>query len=136
MHAPADLIRRRTPDCQAVAGVLPCLADPSGRVDRRVDRRSRAHVEQCLRCQAEVAGYRRMLRTLRELRCSGLRTPAPERISELLAALEAVGEEGATRLLAGWRIVYVGGAAMATAAAGAAAGVLVWRTRRRLSLAS
>ncbi|MBV9934513.1 MAG: hypothetical protein JO367_09440, partial [Actinobacteria bacterium] len=56
---PSDLI-----NCEDVAGVLPQIVDGSGHADRAV----LTHVETCLRCQAELVQYRKLLRTLRTLR--------------------------------------------------------------------
>jgi hypothetical protein len=92
-------------------------------------------VESCLRCQAELAQYRKLLRALRALRTEVLR-PAPGLVSEVLASLEEAGERHAVRgLLHGRTVVYVGGLAVATAAA-AGAGAVVYAARRgRLRLA-
>jgi len=95
------------------------------------------HVGTCLRCQAEMAQYRRMLRVLRALRTEVLE-PSPSQVADVLAALSAAGEQRAVDgLLRGRRVVYVGGlaAAAATAAAGGAL-VLASRSRRRVGLAS
>jgi hypothetical protein len=90
-----------------------------------VDPEARAHVEQCLRCQAEVVAYRRLLRTLRAMRGDVI-VPPRGSVAALLAALDEAAQRGNP---AGWavRAAYVGGL---TAAAGAA-GVLVWISRRR-----
>ena len=86
---------------------------------------SAAHVEQCLRCQAELVQYRQLLRALRALRTEVLE-PAPGLLADVLASLEEAGERRAVRsLLSGRRVAYVGGlaaAAAATAAAGGSAG--------------
>ncbi len=125
----ADTVRLRSPDCRRAAGRLPALAagEPG------VDDRSREHVARCLRCQAEVAFYRGMLRQLRALRRDEVPSP-PGALGAVLAALDAattdVPSGGANRVL---RLAYVGGITVATAAAGAA-GVLVWMNRRRLAL--
>jgi hypothetical protein len=99
-----------------------------------VDDSSRQHVAACLRCQAEVAFYRGMLRRLRSLRHDEVPAP-PGALGAVLAALDAAAVDepvgGASRVL---RVAYVGGITVATAAAGAA-GVLVWMNRRRPALA-
>ncbi len=65
--------RRTVPvRCDAVADRLGDVA--SGSVE--LDDAERAHVEQCLRCQAELVQYRKLLRTLRALRTEVL-DPAP-----------------------------------------------------------
>ena len=130
MRALAEIVRLRTADCRLVAAELPGLAAGEPAIDERLAR----HVAQCLRCQAEVAAYRRILRHLRSLRDDETSTP-PGAITDVLAALAAAGLEettsSANRML---RAAYVGGITVATAAAGAA-GVLVWMSRRRPGLA-
>ncbi|WCO66693.1 hypothetical protein PO878_19550 [Iamia majanohamensis] len=105
--------------------------------DGALDREARAHVETCLRCQADLVEHRRVLRALRSLRTEVL-VPAPGLVTEVLAHIEEAGERRAIRsLLTGRRVAYLGGLAAATAAAGAA-GALVLATRgrgRRLPLA-
>ena len=89
---------------------------------------ARAHVDRCLRCQAELVQYRKLLRTLRSLRTEVLE-PAPGLLSDILATLEESGERHALRLLLnGKRAAYLGGIAAATAAG--AAGALVLNRRR------
>ncbi|MGH9165127.1 MAG: hypothetical protein ACRDZW_06395 [Acidimicrobiales bacterium] len=118
--------------CDRVADRLPQILDGAERADPQV----LAHVETCLRCQAELVQYRRLLKALRALRTDVLE-PAPGALTSILANLEAAGERGAMRsLLAGRRAAYVGGIAVATAAAGAAgAMVLANRGRRKMRLA-
>ena len=124
----ADRWTNRRVDCEDVAELLPGIADGSDRADRRVQR----HIETCLRCQAELVQYRKLLRVLRQLRTDVLE-PAPGLVTGILAGLEEVGEHGAIRsLLSGHRAAYLGGVAVATAAAGAAGAlVLVSRASRR-----
>jgi hypothetical protein len=124
---PSDLI-----DCDEVASALPQIVDGSGHADRAV----LTHVESCLRCQAELVQYRKLLRALHNLRTEVLE-PAPGTLSGILANLEAAGERGAIRsLLTGRRAAYLGGIAVATAAAGAAGAlVLAHRSRERMRLA-
>ena len=84
----------------------------------------RRHVERCLRCQAELVQYRKLLRALHQLRTEVLE-PAPGLLTDILANLEAAGERRAIRsLLTGRRAAYVGGIAAATAAAGAAGAIV------------
>jgi hypothetical protein len=101
-----------------------------------LDEATRRHVEQCLRCQAELVQYRKLLRTLRTLRTEVLE-PAPGLLAEILANVEAAGERHAVRsLLSGRRVAYLGGLAAATAAGAGAAIVFTTRSRRaRLPLA-
>ena len=99
------------------------------------DWRARRHVETCLRCQAELARYRKLVRALRALR-SDLLEPGPGLVADVMACLEDAGERHALRsLLTGHKVAYVGGLAVATAGA-AGAFVLASRTRgRRIALA-
>ena len=95
----------------------------------------RAHVEQCLRCQAELVQHRRILRTMRSLRSEVL-DPAPGMLPDLLAGLQEAGERRAVRsLLYRHRGAYIGGLAAAVAAGTAGAIVIASRTRRTRSLA-
>jgi hypothetical protein len=118
--------------CDQIADVLSEVADGS----LLLERDARRHVDSCLRCQAELVQYRKLLRTLHQLRTEVLE-PAPGTLTGILAHLEAAGERGAVRsLLRGHRGAYVGGIAVATAAAGAAGAiVLVSRRGRKMRLA-
>ena len=117
--------------CDELADVLPGVADGT----QIADRAARRHVERCLRCQAELVQYRKLLRALHSLRTEVLE-PAPGVLSDILASLEAAGERHALRsMLTGRRLAYAGGIAAATAAG--AAGALLYATRtRRTRLAS
>ena len=131
----SDLVRERTPvaPCDAVAAALPGVIDGSTHLDRT----QRRHVEHCLRCQAELARYRKLLRAMQGLRSAA--TPVPTSlVTDVLAHVEAAGERSAIRAaLNGRKVAYLGGIAAATAAAGAGAAiVLVSRGRKgRLPLA-
>ena len=113
--------------CEAVADLLPQIAEAIEPAPVSI----RHHVESCLRCQAELVQYRRVLRSLRALRTEVLE-PAPGTLTSILAHIEEAGERGAIRsLLKGRRTAYVAGLGVATAAAGAAGAiVLVSRARR------
>ena len=107
--------------CEEVASALPGIVDGVERADRRVEE----HVETCLRCQAELVHYRKLLRALRQLRTEYLE-PAPGVLTGILAHLEATGERGAIRsLVTGRRAAYIGGVAVAATAAGAAGTVML-----------
>ena len=112
--------------CADLTEALAAMAEGEatlGRAERR-------HVERCLRCQAEIVQYRRLLRTMRSLRTDVLE-PAPGLLADILASLEEAGERHAVRsLLSGRRIAYLGGLAAATAAGAAGAIVFATRTRR------
>lgn len=118
--------------CDQLADVLADAAD--GHV--LLDGASRRHVETCLRCQAELVQYRKLLRSLRTLRTQVLE-PAPGLLPEILALLEEAGERRALReLISGHKVAYIGGLAAATAAAAGGAIVIASRSKRRLRLAS
>ncbi|HMS89590.1 MAG TPA: hypothetical protein PKE56_14155 [Acidimicrobiales bacterium] len=119
--------------CEAIAESLPGGVDGSARLDRA----ERRHVEQCLRCQAELAQYRKLLRAMRLLRTDVGAVP-DGLVGTILAHVESAGERSAVRAtLSGRRVAYLGGIAAAATAAGAGAAiVLVNRGRRgRLPLA-
>jgi len=119
--------------CEAIAESLPGVVDGSARLDRA----ERRHVEQCLRCQAELAQYRKLLRAMHLLRTDVGAVP-DGLVGTILAHVESAGERSAVRAtLSGRRVAYLGGIAAAATAAGAGAAiVLVNRGRRgRLPLA-
>ncbi|MFZ6005892.1 MAG: hypothetical protein ACOYXM_18375 [Actinomycetota bacterium] len=111
--------------CEDLADDLSAAADGSvllGRDERR-------HVEHCLRCQAELVQYRKVLRAMRSMRTEVLE-PAPGVLAGILANLEEAGERRAIRsLISGHRAAYLGGLAAATAAG--AAGAIVFANRAR-----
>jgi anti-sigma factor RsiW len=120
--------------CDDVALLLPEAVDGDAPVALPVQR----HVESCLRCQAELARYRRMLRGLQLLRTQYLE-PVPGVLSQTLAAIGEASEQRAIRsLLSGRRMAYVGavGGALAAATATTAAAVLLARAKRRAALAT
>ena len=100
-------------------------------------RSQRRHVEQCLRCQAELVQYRKILRTLRSMRAEVLE-PDPGLMTGILAHIEEVGERTAIRsILSNHKVAYIGGIAAATAAGAAGAIIVATRSRRgRVPLAS
>ncbi|MGH9031014.1 MAG: anti-sigma factor family protein [Acidimicrobiia bacterium] len=113
--------------CEDVARLLPETVDGNSPVDLSVQ----SHIEACLRCQAELARYRRMLRALQQLRTRYLE-PSPTLLAQTLASLEEVGERHAMRsLLSGRRLAYAGAIGGAAAAAAATTVVLMARSRRR-----
>ena len=72
--------------CDHVADVLPQIVEGGERAQPAV----LSHVESCLRCQAELAQYRRLLKAMRNLRTDILE-PAPCSLIGILASLEADG---------------------------------------------
>ena len=112
--------------CDSVADDLAGVADGSAVLDER----GRSHVEQCLRCQADLVHHRRILRAMRAMRTE-LLEPAPGLLPEVLAHIEQAGERHAIRLmLSGRRVAYIGGLAAAATAAGAGAIVMASRHRK------
>ncbi len=90
----------------------------------------RRHVERCLRCQAELVQYRKLLRAMRTMRTEVLE-PAPGMLADILANVAGAGERRAIRsMIAGHRAAYLGGLAAATAAGAAGAIVFASRARR------
>lgn len=75
---------RAVVSCDAVSDELPLVVDGS----RRPSPLMTEHLRSCLRCQAELAGYRRLVRALRSLRDQPVVSPAPELVSEALRALQ------------------------------------------------
>lgn len=123
------------PACREVAELLPGVVDASAVLDARAAH----HVESCLRCQAELAQYRRLQRALRRLHAQAVE-PAPGLLADVLASLaDPRWEDGAGSHEAlparrhGRTAAYLGGLAVATAAAGAA---VVLRSGRKPSRAS
>jgi len=117
--------------CDSVADLLAEAAGGTAVLDSG----PRAHVERCLRCQAEVVQYRKLLRALHTMRTEVLE-PAPGLLADILAGLAGEGERHAVRsMLRGRRIAYVGGIAAAATAAGAGAILVAAKSRRSRALA-
>ena len=112
--------------CEQVAELLAGVVDGSAVLDVAATQ----HVSSCLRCQAELAQYRRLLRSLRSLRDEAIAAPAD------LPALVRARIDAAGRVSSWPRRVAYAGAVAATAAAGAGAIALVASRNRRLRLAS
>jgi hypothetical protein len=112
--------------CDEIADELAATADGSALLGSD----ERRHVERCLRCQAELAQYRKLLRAMRTMRTEVLE-PTPGLFTDVLAGLEAAGERRAIRAaLSGRTAAYLGGIAAATAAGAAGAIVIATRARR------
>ena len=115
--------------CDEVTVLLPALVDGDP-----ISLEAQRHVDTCLRCQAELARYRRLLRTLALLRTRYIE-PTPGLLGDTLAALTDAAEHGARRtLLSGRRIAYAGAIGGGALAAGATAALLIARSRRRSTL--
>ena len=108
-----------------VADLLPRLVDGSDGIEPAV----LEFVESDLRSQAELARYRRLLRSLQLLRNRPVE-PAPGLLAQTLAVLERADQK--VRIITGKRIAYAGAVGGVAAGAAATAVVLV---RRRMSLA-
>lgn len=118
--------------CEELTEVLSAVSDGS----ERLSEAERWHVEHCLRCQAELVQYRKLLRALRAIRTEVLE-PAPGLLNDILVSLVESGERNAVRhLLHGRKVVYVGGIAAATAGAAGAVVLATMSRRSRLRLAS
>ena len=112
--------------CEEVALLMPSTLDHDAPVALPVQH----HVESCLRCQAELARYRRMLRGLQLLRTHYLE-PAPGLLGQTLAVIGEAGEQHAIRsLLSKRRLAYAGAIGGTLAAAGAAAALVAVHRRR------
>jgi hypothetical protein len=111
--------------CDEIGSLLAGVVDGSSVLDRQ----SSHHVESCLRCQAELAQYRRLLRSLRSLRDDPIAVPAD------LASLVLARLDGASSATPWGRRAAYAGALAATAAGAAGAIVLVASRSRRLRLA-
>ncbi len=112
--------------CEQVAELLAGAVDGSAVLDAAATQ----HVSSCLRCQAELAQYRRLLRSLKSLRDEPVLAPAD------LPPLVQARIDAAARGLSWPRRVAYAGAVAATAAAGAGAIALVASRNRRFRLAS
>jgi hypothetical protein len=123
--------------CEDLTELLAEAAELRAGRDRAAiaDPAARRHVESCLRCQADLVQYRKLLRALHNLRTEVLE-PAPGLLPEILAHLEAAGERHALRsMLTGRRLAYAGGIA-AAATAGAAGAILLASRGKKLRAAS
>ncbi len=109
--------------CEAVAERLPAAVDEPGALDAD----QAEHVGQCLRCQAELAQYRRLRRTMAAMATESV--PVPADLTDVLVGLDDALARRARQRTVGKRAAYLGGLAAATAAG--VGGVLVLTTRRR-----
>jgi hypothetical protein len=136
--------RGRNRLCREVAAVLPAFVDEPKALDGLGDGAGEQHLGECLRCQADVARYRRLRRTMRGLSEVGdIADPAsgsrgsiygPGRaMADAIEAVESALDEALDRRerirIAGRKTALLGGIAAATAAG--VGGVLVLATRRR-----
>ena len=80
--------------CEQLADLLAA----TGGETTLLDLRSRDHLDSCLRCQAELAQYRKLLKALRTLRTEVL-TPAPGLVSDIFATIEAGARDAAAEAM-------------------------------------
>ena len=114
--------------CDEVATLLPGLVDGVDETNLTVER----HVQACLRCQADLVRYRKLVRNLELLRTRYVE-PTPGLLGETLAAITDAAERGAIRtLVTGRRLAYAG--AIGGTVATAATALLIARSRRRSSV--
>src|SRR5579872_7290209 len=88
MRSLAEIVSLRTPACDRIASVLPAIAAGEEPVPAELPAGldPAEHAAQCLRCQAELSAYRRLLEHLRAMRDD--EAVAPEgALSELLRAV-------------------------------------------------
>ena len=125
MRTLADLVPLRTAACRDAVDAVALLAAREAGAEPK----AAAHVQTCLRCQAEVAAYRRVLAIMRTMK-DDLAGLSEGSLEDALAALHEGGSDGIP--LWAVRAAYVGG--LTAAGAAGVAGVLVWLGRRRLGL--
>lgn len=82
-HLPVRHLRALV-SCDAISDELPLVVDGS----RRPSPAMAEHLHSCLRCQAELAGYRHLLRVLRSLREESVPFPSPDLVGDVLRALQ------------------------------------------------
>ncbi len=125
MRSLAELARLRSGECFAAADVIPQVAAHERSSSPELER----HIAGCLRCQAEVAAFEAILRALRAMRLQNVNAP----LGSVEAALEAVSAGYRHGGVPAWasRLAYGCGVTAA-----AAAGLLVWASRRHPDLAN
>ncbi len=110
--------------CEDLAARLPSLAEGPGSLEPD----ELHHVERCLRCQADIARYRRLRRAMVAMGAERLAVP-PDLAAQVIAGLDEAGPGRPRHRSTGRRAAYLGGLAAATAAG--VGGVLVLANRRR-----
>jgi anti-sigma factor RsiW len=117
--------------CESVSLQLAEIADGLNRLPADAER----HVDSCLRCQAELVQYRRLLRALTSLRYHYV-APDDSLLEDILAALRPPATVHRLHRRSR-RAAYIGGIAAAAATAGAAGAIVIAsRLASRQSLAS
>ena len=110
--------------CEQLAAALAADADP---LAAAASGELAVHVGTCLRCQAELARHRRLLRGLAALRTEEFVLP-PSLLSDVLAAVERAATRSATRAALRRRGLW---SALCLATAAVALGVAVRFDRHR-----
>lgn len=129
MPSPAEAPRRperhlrAIVSCDAVSDELPFIVDGS----RRPSRAMEEHLSACLSCQAELAGYRRLLRALRALKDQPVPSAVPELLGATLSALHGHPSWPARRTSRSWALA---GAVAAAGLAALGAGAFLLRSRQ------
>lgn len=115
--------------CDDVADTLAAAADGTALLSPS----TRRHVDRCLRCQAEAAQYRKLLRAMRSL-ADDVETPPSHLVDDVLLAVDDDAER--VRVLGhlrDHRAAYLGGLAASVAGvAGVAGAIVLARTRRAM----
>jgi hypothetical protein len=107
-----------------VAGQLPGAVDDP----RALDGAQARHVAECLRCQADLAHYRRLRRVMGSMRPDRVAAPSGV-VADVVSLIDEAIQRRARHRAVGRRAAYVSGLAAATAAG--VGGVLLLATRRR-----
>jgi hypothetical protein len=113
--------------CETVSAELPLLVDGSLRATPAVAE----HLRACLACQAEQAGYRRLLRALRALGSDTV-PPAPGLLASTVNTLHGQPVPNARKF---GRAPAPGALAVAGMAAAGVGVLVVWAVRRPRALA-
>jgi hypothetical protein len=136
--AEMDPVERPYPnraDCETFSLQLAAVSDGGSELDAQAAR----HFETCLRCQAELVQYKKLLRALASLRERRL-TVDEALVQEILHALETGGTVHRLQRLAGGprtrKAAYIGGIAAAATAGAAGALVIASKLAARHRLAS
>lgn len=112
--------------CSEIALVLPSILDGGSPADESVVE----HVSECLRCQCELAKYRKLLRLLNQLRAVDVEPP-PGAVADVLGAIEQAAQRRVVRsVLTRRRLAYAGALAAPVAAIVAVAVARHGRLRR------
>lgn len=108
--------------CDSISFQLAGAADGDITLDPEVDR----HIAECLRCQAELVQYRKLLRALTALRGHQLFVD-DGLLDEILEAVRPVAPVQRLHRIShrGRRAAYLAGAAAAATAAGAAGALVI-----------